>query len=88
MNNYNYNVQCTVLRPEEAQMKPTDHIDSLAEGLMACAIPRVASCLYCKVGIVADIMPWGQVSPVQWNNMPEEVLQATIFLHLLLIKTN
>ena len=29
---------------------------------------RGASCLYCQAGIVAGIMSWGQVNPVQQNN--------------------
>ena len=41
------------------------------EGPWQLAVGGGASCLYCKAGIVAGIMSWGQVNPVQQsNNMP------------------
>ena len=50
----------------KARIEPTDRINPPDEGPRHMAPCRGgASCLYCKAGIDAGVMSWGQVNPVQ-----------------------
>ena len=50
----------------KARIEPTDRINPPDEGPRHMAPYRGgASCLYCKAGIDAGVMSWGQVNPVQ-----------------------
>jgi len=48
----------------KVQIKPTDQMRGLGTWHRA---EGGAPCLYCKADIVAGIMSWGQVNPVQSN---------------------